>query len=63
MAPVDYRIIGKADNWVSFQYVDGVSIYGGKLDAKGAGLWACKNSGKACPSGATVSACEREKAF
>ncbi|MBA0781886.1 hypothetical protein Gotri_002767 [Gossypium trilobum] len=54
VAPVDYRIIGKADNWISFQYVDGVSIYGGKLDAKGTGLWACKNSGKACPSGATT---------
>ncbi|PPD94144.1 hypothetical protein GOBAR_DD08849 [Gossypium barbadense] len=26
----------------------------GKLDAKGTGLWACKNSGKACPSGATT---------
>ncbi|MBA0697980.1 hypothetical protein Goari_021494, partial [Gossypium aridum] len=54
VAPADYRIIGKADNWISFQYVDGVSIYGGKLDAKGTGLWACKNSGKACPSGATT---------
>ncbi|KAK8714051.1 hypothetical protein V6N13_149253 [Hibiscus sabdariffa] len=53
VAPADYRIIGNADSWFAFQDVDGVSILGGKFDAKGAGLWACKNSGKSCPSGAT----------
>ncbi|XVE97180.1 hypothetical protein REPUB_Repub02eG0289000 [Reevesia pubescens] len=55
VAPADYQILGNTDNWLSFQNVDGVSIYGGRLDAKGTGLWACKNSGKAkaCPTGAT----------
>ncbi|XWS55440.1 hypothetical protein CRYUN_Cryun09bG0000600 [Craigia yunnanensis] len=53
MAPADYRVIGTANNWLSFQNVDGVSIFGGILDGKGTGLWACKNSGKDCPSGAT----------
>ncbi|XP_007026504.2 PREDICTED: polygalacturonase [Theobroma cacao] len=53
VAPMDYRVIGNVDSWLSFENVDGVSIYGGKLDGKGTGLWACKNSGKSCPSGAT----------
>ncbi|KAE8702365.1 Polygalacturonase [Hibiscus syriacus] len=53
VAPADYRAIGNADSWVLFQDVDGVSILGGKLDARGTALWACKNSGKSCPSGAT----------
>ncbi|XP_022744167.1 polygalacturonase-like [Durio zibethinus] len=53
VAPADYRVFENANNWISFQNVDGVSIFGGILDGKGTGLWACKNSGKDCPSGAT----------
>ncbi|OMO97706.1 Glycoside hydrolase, family 28 [Corchorus olitorius] len=52
--PANYRVIGNAPSWLSFQHVDGLSIYGGILDAKGTALWACKNSGKPnCPTGAT----------
>lgn len=54
VAPGDYRILGKAANWLSFEGVAGVSIVGGALDAKGSALWACKAKGKNCPSGATV---------
>ncbi|KAI4297002.1 hypothetical protein L6164_036914 [Bauhinia variegata] len=54
VAPSDYRVIGNAGNWLLFQYVDGVSIRGGMLDGHGTGLWACKNSGESCPSGATT---------
>ncbi|KAK4856752.1 hypothetical protein QYF36_020768 [Acer negundo] len=53
VAPSDYRVTGASDNWLFFQHVDGVSISGGVLDGQGTGLWACKNSGKNCPSGAT----------
>ncbi|TXG72982.1 hypothetical protein EZV62_001561 [Acer yangbiense] len=53
VAPSDYHVIGATDNWLFFQHVDGVSISGGVLDGQGTGLWACKNSGKNCPSGAT----------
>ncbi|KAK9266458.1 hypothetical protein L1049_021532 [Liquidambar formosana] len=53
VAPSDYGVLGNAGNWLSFEYVDGVSIYGGILDGQGIGLWACKASGKSCPSGAT----------
>ncbi|OAY60130.1 polygalacturonase [Manihot esculenta] len=53
VAPGDYRILGKAANWLSFEGVAGVSIVGGALDAKGSALWACKAKGKNCPSGAT----------
>ncbi|KAL7219480.1 hypothetical protein ACSBR2_012516 [Camellia fascicularis] len=45
VAPSDYRAIGN---------VSGVSIFGGTLDGQGTGLWACKTSGKACPTGATT---------
>ena len=57
LAPSDYRLIGNADNWIFFQHVQGVTIYGGILDAQGTALWACKQSGKStasCPTGATV---------
>ncbi|XP_010526696.1 PREDICTED: polygalacturonase-like [Tarenaya hassleriana] len=54
VAPSDYRVIGNAGYWIFFNHVDGVSVYGGVLDAQGAGLWGCKLSGKNCPSGATT---------
>jgi polygalacturonase len=54
LAPTDYRVIGNAANWISFQHVDGVTVSGGILDGHGSGLWDCKQSGKNCPSGATV---------
>ncbi|KAG8654415.1 polygalacturonase [Manihot esculenta] len=53
LAPSDYRVIGNAGNWLSFQYVNGVMVSGGVLDGQGPALWACKASGKDCPSGAT----------
>ena len=57
VAPADYQVLGKGDKWISFERVSGVSIVGGKLDARGTALWACKlaagDSAK-CPDGATV---------
>ncbi|CAB75804.1 polygalacturonase-like protein [Arabidopsis thaliana] len=55
VAPSDYRVIGKENYWILFQHLDGISVYGGVLDAQGASLWSCKKSGKNCPSGATSS--------
>lgn len=56
LAPADYRVIGSSDNWLMFEHVTGVSIYGGgTLDGQGTGLWACKASGQSCPMGTTVS--------
>lgn len=57
VAPLDYNVLGKFENWISFDKVSGVSILGGSLDAKGSALWACKASGSHCPDGATVSIC------
>lgn len=54
VAPSDYRVIGNTGNWLKFERVSGLTIAGGTLDGKGAALWACKTSGKSCPSGATV---------
>jgi len=56
VAPADYRVIGNEDYWIFFQHLDGITVYGGVLDARGASLWDCKKSGKNCPSGATVRA-------
>lgn len=55
LAPLDYRILGGAENWLSFHGVSGVSVIGGALDARGPSLWACKaKAGNSCPTGATV---------
>lgn len=51
VAPSDYRVTGKAGNWLKFDHVDGVSIRGGVLDGQGTSLWNCKNSGKSSCSG------------
>ncbi|KAK1390882.1 polygalacturonase-like [Heracleum sosnowskyi] len=53
IASTDYNFLGKHGNWIKFERVNGLSISGGTLDAKGAGLWNCKKSGKNCPTGAT----------
>ncbi|XP_077211822.1 polygalacturonase-like [Tasmannia lanceolata] len=52
MAP-DYNAMGTIDTWLMFDDVEGVSIIGGYLDGQGSSLWACKASGKVCPSGST----------
>ncbi|XP_060171401.1 polygalacturonase-like [Lycium barbarum] len=54
LALSDYNVIGKSGNWIKFEKVTGVSIYGGTFDGQGAGLWACKTSGKKCPQGTTA---------
>ncbi|KAK4349343.1 hypothetical protein RND71_032098 [Anisodus tanguticus] len=54
LAPSDYNVNGNAGNWIKFERVSGVSVYGGTLDGQGTGLWACKNSGKSCPKGSTT---------
>lgn len=54
VAPLDYRALGNSGYWILFIKVDGVSVVGGNIDAKGAGYWACKKSGNNCPAGARV---------
>ncbi|KAJ0035678.1 hypothetical protein Pint_24951 [Pistacia integerrima] len=54
VALADYRVLGQADSWISFEGVSGVSIIGGALDAKGTALWNCKAKGSNCPNGATT---------
>ncbi|XP_056173941.1 polygalacturonase-like [Syzygium oleosum] len=53
VAPSDYNMNGNVGNWIVFRQVTGVSVFGGTLDGQGTGLWACKLSGKSCPTGAT----------
>ncbi|KAJ0092296.1 hypothetical protein Patl1_25489 [Pistacia atlantica] len=54
VAPADYRVLGQADSWISFEGVSGVSIIGGALDAKGTALWNCKAKGSNCVSGVSI---------
>ncbi|XP_030536599.1 polygalacturonase-like [Rhodamnia argentea] len=53
VAPSDYNVNGDSGYWIVLRHVTGVSVIGGTLDGQGTGLWACKLSGKSCPSGAT----------
>lgn len=54
VAPSDYHVIGHSENWLLFENVYGVSIFGGIIDGQGTSLWNCKAHGKKCPRGATV---------
>lgn len=54
VAPMDHNALGNSDHWILFIQVNRITVVGGNLDAKGAGLWACKTSGQSCPTGARV---------
>ncbi|KAG0485100.1 hypothetical protein HPP92_009179 [Vanilla planifolia] len=40
--------------WITFKYVQGLSIYGGTFDGRGQALWACKASRRNCHAGFTA---------
>ncbi|VVB03294.1 unnamed protein product [Arabis nemorensis] len=52
IAPGDFRVLARSEQWIMFEQVTDVSIYGGVLDAQGTGLWKCKNEDGHCPTGA-----------
>ncbi|KAJ8439384.1 hypothetical protein Cgig2_021798 [Carnegiea gigantea] len=57
VGPVDFRVLAGSggSTWVLFRDVNGITISGGVFDGRGAGLWACKRSGKGgCPDGVTT---------
>lgn len=54
VAPEDYRALGNSGFWILFNHVENLVVSGGNLDAKGAGFWNCRRSGKNCPVGARV---------
>lgn len=50
-----HQIIGTLEILlILFSEVIRVSIYGGTIDARRAGFWACRITGKSCPVGARV---------
>ncbi|KAL5990752.1 hypothetical protein ACLOJK_011656 [Asimina triloba] len=53
LAPSDYAALATSGRWLHFDSVQGLSIYGGTFDGRGAGLWACKAARRQCPAGAT----------
>lgn len=54
LAPSNYRNIGNSGYWIMFRNVNGISVYGGTIDARAASLWACRMAGKSCPNPAKV---------
>ncbi|KAG6390744.1 hypothetical protein SASPL_148489 [Salvia splendens] len=52
VAPYDYKSFLSDQAWITFEYVNGVSVVGGDIDARGSSYWACKKSGANCPFGA-----------
>ncbi|MCL7022663.1 hypothetical protein MKW94_009425, partial [Papaver nudicaule] len=50
--PSNYWEIGNFGNWILFQGINGLTINGGILDARGSQFWDCKRSGANCPRGA-----------
>ncbi|KAM5548299.1 polygalacturonase-like [Rosa sericea] len=52
VAPSNYWELGNSGNWILFIRVTGLSIYGGTVDARGAGFWRCRRYGKSCTAGA-----------
>lgn len=54
VASEDYHALGNSGFWILFNHVDNLVVSGGRLDAKGAGFWNCRRSGKSCPVGARV---------
>ncbi|KAF8043432.1 hypothetical protein BT93_A1692 [Corymbia citriodora subsp. variegata] len=54
VGPPDYRVLGGSSSWLNFDGVSNTSVHGGVLDANGSSLWACKDSGRDCPNGATT---------
>ncbi|KAK7304125.1 hypothetical protein RJT34_15190 [Clitoria ternatea] len=52
VAPEDYQALGNSGFWILFNHVQNLVVSGGYLDAKGAGFWNCRRSGKSCPVGA-----------
>nr|XP_010908569.1 polygalacturonase [Elaeis guineensis] len=53
VAPSNYANLRKLEQWILFDHVNGVSVYGGTIDGHGSPLWACKAAGRNCPTGAT----------
>ncbi|KAJ0034856.1 hypothetical protein Pint_26351 [Pistacia integerrima] len=52
VAPSNYWNLGNSGYWILFSKVARVSIYGGSIDARGSGFWACRRGGRSCPAGA-----------
>jgi len=54
VAPANYWDIGNSGYWILFAKVNRISVYGGTIDARGAGYWSCRKKGSHCPQGARV---------
>lgn len=54
MGPSDYRILAQNNVWLRFYNINGLTINGGTLDARGQSFWACRRGYGNCYKGAQV---------
>ncbi|KNA25861.1 hypothetical protein SOVF_002690 [Spinacia oleracea] len=52
MGPSDYRILAQNNVWLRFYNINGLTINGGTLDARGQSFWACRRGYGNCYKGA-----------
>ncbi|KAJ7947427.1 polygalacturonase-like [Quillaja saponaria] len=48
VAPSSYLSLGNSGYWILFIRLNRLAVYGGTLDARGAGYWSCRRAGKSC---------------
>ncbi|XP_026414127.1 polygalacturonase-like [Papaver somniferum] len=51
--PSSYWEIWNYGNWILFQGINGLTVNGGILDARGSPFWICRRASADCPQGAT----------
>lgn len=42
VAPDSYKSLNNHEAWIAFNFVSGLSVIGGAIDAKGSSYWSCK---------------------
>ncbi|KAI3997410.1 hypothetical protein MKX01_017780 [Papaver californicum] len=59
--PRNIWVIGNSRNWILFHGINGLTINGGVIDARGSHFWNCRRSGGRCPQGAVSLSIENVK--
>ncbi|KAI3997409.1 hypothetical protein MKX01_017779 [Papaver californicum] len=50
--PKNFWVVGNSRSWILFHGINGLTINGGVLDARGSQFWNCRRSDGTCPEGA-----------
>ncbi|KAL2922468.1 Polygalacturonase [Bienertia sinuspersici] len=52
IGPSDYRVLAQSSVWLMFYNINGLTIHGGTLDARGHSFWSCRRRTSYCYNGA-----------